>query len=103
MNVSVVWATPLVQDFAVVELPAGATVADAVAQSGLIARYGIDRAVLAYAIFGRRVRADAPVADGDRVELTRPLEIDPKAARTGRARAIPLAKPPRRVKRPRSR
>jgi hypothetical protein len=103
MNVSVVWATPLVQDFAVVELPAGATVADAVARSGLVARYGIDRAALAFAIFGRRVRADAPLTDGDRVELTRPLEIDPMAARARRAGAKPLAKTPRRVKQPRSR
>jgi putative ubiquitin-RnfH superfamily antitoxin RatB of RatAB toxin-antitoxin module len=98
MNVSVVWATPLVQDVEIVALPAGATVADAVARSGLVARYGIDQAALGFAIFGRRVPADAPLADGDRVELTRPLAIDPKAARAGRARAQPLAKTPRRVK-----
>jgi putative ubiquitin-RnfH superfamily antitoxin RatB of RatAB toxin-antitoxin module len=103
MNVGVAWATPLVQDVTEVELPAGATVADAVARSGLVARYGIDIAMLGFAIFGRRVRADAPLADGDRVELARPLQIDPKAARAGRARAKPPGKAPRRVKRPASR
>ncbi len=79
----------------IVDLPAGATVADAVARSGLVARYGIDRAALGFAIFGRRVRADAPLADGDRVELTRPLVVDPKAARGERARG-PSRSPRRR-------
>jgi hypothetical protein len=37
-------------------------------------------------IFGRRVAADAPVADGDRVEIYRSLVNDPKEARRRRAR-----------------
>jgi putative ubiquitin-RnfH superfamily antitoxin RatB of RatAB toxin-antitoxin module len=98
LNVTVVWATAYLQDLEVVEVPAGATVAEAVARSGLVARHGIDQAALGFAIFGRRVRADAALADGDRIELTRPLTVDPQAARVRRARARPLVKPPRRVK-----
>ena len=101
MKVTVVWATAAVQDLVEVEMPAGATVADAVAESGLVADYALDQDKLGYAIFGRRAHADAPLVDGDRVELTRPLEVDPKAARATRARLKPLAKTPRRVKRPR--
>ena len=95
MKVTVVWATPRLQDVVSVDLPEGATVADAVAQSGFGIQYGLDPAVLAFAIFGERARADAPLADGDRVELTRPLLADPKAARARRARAAPPAKPTR--------
>ena len=101
MNVTVVWATPSIQDVVEVDLPAGATVADAVARSGLVEQYRLDPTVLGFAIFGRRVRADAGLAEGDRVELTRPLEADPKVARLRRARAKPLAKLAPRVKRPR--
>lgn len=92
MIVTVVWATPDVQDVVAVELPDGATVADAAARSGLLAAYGIDAATVAFAVFGRRRASRAPVADGDRVELTRPLHADPKAARARRARERPLAK-----------
>ncbi len=87
MNVTVVWATAQVQDVVPVELPPGATVADAVARSGLVAQYGLDPAQIGFAIFGRRARADATLADGDRVELTWPLIVDPKVARARRARA----------------
>lgn len=96
MNVTVVWATLTVQDVVAVEVPRGATVAEAVEKSGLIAQYGLDAARLGFASGGRRIAADAPLADGDRIDLTRPLEIDPKAARLARARSKPLAKASRR-------
>lgn len=64
----------------VITLPDGATVADAVAASGLSLE-GID----GYAIHGERAAADDPLADGDRVELLRPLLLDPKEARRRRA------------------
>jgi uncharacterized protein len=86
MNVTVVWATPDVQDIVPVELPAGATVAEAVARSRIIERYGLDAAQLGFAVFGRRAAAEATLADGDRVEITRPLQADPKESRRRRAR-----------------
>jgi putative ubiquitin-RnfH superfamily antitoxin RatB of RatAB toxin-antitoxin module len=103
VNVTVVWATPLVQDIVEIELPAGATIADAVAQSGLVLQYGADLATLGFAIFGRRAAASALLADGDRVELTRPLEADPRVVRAARASANPRAKAIRHAKRPRPR
>jgi len=99
VKVSVVWATPLIQDVVSVELPEGATIADAVARSGLAAHHGLVPAALGFAIFGVRAGADAPLAEGDRVELTRALLADAKAARAQRARGSPLAKSERRTKR----
>jgi putative ubiquitin-RnfH superfamily antitoxin RatB of RatAB toxin-antitoxin module len=62
-------------------LDAGATVADAIAESRIIETLALDRTQLSFAIFGRRATADAPLHDGDRVELLRPLLVDPKEAR----------------------
>jgi uncharacterized protein len=87
LTVTVVWATTAVQEIVPVVLPAGATAGDAVARSGLVARHGIDLGATRLGIHGRRVGADAVLADGDRVEICRPLIADPKEARRIRATA----------------
>jgi hypothetical protein len=87
VKVAVVWAGTHVQDLVEVELPRGATVADAVERSGLLAHHGLDATDLACSIYGRRANCDALLADGDRVELTRPLRADPKDLRRHRARS----------------
>jgi uncharacterized protein len=67
-----------------VRLGAGATVADAIEGSGIAAR--IPAAASApVGIFGKRVRRDATLAPGDRVEIYRPLIADPKTLRRRRA------------------
>lgn len=98
LAVTVVWATPGVQDAVALTLPAGATVADAIAQSGLALRYRIDLTAVRAAVHGRLVRDDAAVRDGDRVEICRPLIVDPKTARRLRAVArdrVRAKRPPR--------
>jgi uncharacterized protein len=98
VKVTVVWATPAIQDSVDVEVPARATIAEAVGASGLVAQYGIDTAHLGFAVYGRRASPETVLAEGDRIELTRPLEIDPKSARIARARAKQSAnKSPRRA------
>lgn len=87
LRVVVAYAAPGVEALVPVELPDGATVADAIARSGIVARLALDPDVLAPAIFGQRAQAATPLADGDRVELTRPLAADAKAERRARARA----------------
>ena len=87
MNVTVVWATPLLQDVVALELAPGATLADAVRGSGFVAQYGLEPADLGFARFGVRAPADTPLAEGDRIEITRRLEVDPAVARARRARA----------------
>lgn len=80
IEVEVVLALPRECRSARVRLAAGATAGEAAAASGLPLE-GIE----GYAVFGERVKADAPVADGDRLELLRPLLLDPKEARRRRA------------------
>jgi hypothetical protein len=93
MNVTVVWAAPGVQDVVPVVLSPGETVDHAVTRSGLIERYALDAGELRFAVFGRTARADSELAEGDRVEITRPLVADPKESRRRRALSQPLAKP----------
>jgi len=62
------------------ELVEAATVWDAVRAAG----WDEDPEVVAYAIFGQRVDGGAMLRDGDRVELLRPLQADPKEARRQR-------------------
>jgi hypothetical protein len=55
-------------------------------------------ATIAYAIHGQRAAPDTPLVEGDRIELTRPLLADAKAARVARAAGKPLSRP-RKLKR----
>jgi putative ubiquitin-RnfH superfamily antitoxin RatB of RatAB toxin-antitoxin module len=102
LRVQVAYAAPGAEALVSLDLPSGATVADAVARSGLLARLALDAARLGYAIFGQAARADTPLADGDRVELTRPLQADAKTLRRMRAAERPLP-PTRPGKRKRAR
>jgi putative ubiquitin-RnfH superfamily antitoxin RatB of RatAB toxin-antitoxin module len=69
-------------------LPAGATVADALAASGMQARHpGHDLAALPVGLWGAFCERSDPLRDRDRVELYRPLRVDPKEARRQRQQA----------------
>jgi putative ubiquitin-RnfH superfamily antitoxin RatB of RatAB toxin-antitoxin module len=61
------------------ELAPGSTVADAVRARGVLAD-GVS-ADLAFAVWGRLASADQTLRDRDRVEVCRPLTVDPKEAR----------------------
>jgi hypothetical protein len=64
----------------------GTTVAGAVAQSGILQRFPyLDLNRNAVGIFGRKVSPDTVVADGDRVEIYRPVKADAKEVRRRRA------------------
>ena len=72
-------------------LPAGSTLGDAVRASGLeprLAEAGSDPAAaeLRLAVFGRLREPGEAIRDGDRVDITRELLVDPKQARRLRAR-----------------
>jgi hypothetical protein len=97
--VTVAYAAPGIEVLRPLTLPADATVADAVAASGIVEAHALAREAIAFAIFGQRADAAIPLRDGDRVEITRPLVADPKESRRARAADRPLApssKPPRR-------
>jgi uncharacterized protein len=67
------------------ELQDGATVREAVDASGILTRHPeIDLSVQKVGVFGRVQALDATLADHDRVEIYRPLKVDPKMARQRR-------------------
>jgi uncharacterized protein len=69
---------PRVVDRVLLALPPGATLADALHASGLLARHGLDATTLRCGIWGRARPADSLLRDRDRVEVWRPLLVDPK-------------------------
>jgi putative ubiquitin-RnfH superfamily antitoxin RatB of RatAB toxin-antitoxin module len=87
LKATVVYARPDRQWVVAVELEEGATIADALERSGLrdlcpeLAQGMPDTG-----IFHHRLPPQTPVRDGERIEIYRPLEIDPKEARRRRAR-----------------
>lgn len=68
------------------DLPAGATVADAVRASGFAAAAGggQEPGEGELGVWGRRCPPGQLVREGDRVEVYRPLRVDPKVARRER-------------------
>jgi hypothetical protein len=66
-------------------LPAGARVEEAIQASGYARDFpGADAWRQGVGVYGRAVGPDTPLADGDRVEIYRPLCFDPKESRRRR-------------------
>ena len=85
-RVEVVYALPGAEDAVSVEVAPGATLRDAIAASGLVARHpeiALDRQKIG--VYGKVKAADAPAAHGDRIEIYRALLVEPKEARRRRA------------------
>jgi putative ubiquitin-RnfH superfamily antitoxin RatB of RatAB toxin-antitoxin module len=86
VRVTVVCCAPGCEDLTEVTLPAGATVADAIGASGVLDRRPEVAATPPdVGIWGRACALTQRLQDGDRVELYRPLTVDPKEARRVRA------------------
>lgn len=88
MKVEVVYATPNVQKVIQLELPDNSTVHDAVLQSTLTDIFPeIEPGKSAVGIYGEKVEYETVLQNGDRVEIYRPLVVDPMQARRLRAEA----------------
>ncbi len=68
-------------DQALLTLPEGSTVADALRASGVLGRHGLVLESLSLGVWGRRQALDSVLRALDRVEIYRPLQCDPKEAR----------------------
>lgn len=85
-GVEVVYATPTRQQVTVVSVRAGCSVLQAVQLSGMDKIFpDMDWSTIRLGIFGQPVNADHVLTAGDRVEIYRPLLIDPKESRRQRA------------------
>ena len=82
MKIEVVYAHADAVKAVELNLPPGAKLRDALAACG----FEIDLEKQAFGIFGKRAALDHLLAEGDRVEIYRPLAMDPKEARRRRAR-----------------
>jgi len=86
IQVEVVYALPLEQDICRLRIPSGATVEEAIVRAGIVARHPeIDLTKGRVAVYGRVVALDTVLQDRDRVEILRPLSVDPKEVRRRRA------------------
>ncbi len=89
IRVEVAYALPERQRIVSVRVARGTTVFDAVEQSGIATMFdGIDLQTAKMGIFGKAVmdpRARV-LEEGERVEIYRPLLVDPKESRKARAR-----------------
>jgi uncharacterized protein len=93
LRVEVVYALPAGEDATQVTLAAGATALDAVRAARVLERHPeIDLRRCRLGIHGTVVGEGAPLADGDRVEIYRPLVMNPKEARRRRALRAPGSK-----------
>jgi hypothetical protein len=82
LSVEVVFALRERQELVTLVLQEGATVADAIARSSMQAAFpGWNLSECAVGIWGRPVERDQALRPGDRVEIYRPLAIDPREAR----------------------
>jgi len=86
IHVEVAYARPERQVVLELEVPEGTTAIDAVRRSGILSIFPeIDLEKQDIGIFGKLVKKDTVLREGDRVEIYRPLIADPKEVRRKRA------------------
>ncbi len=87
ITVEVVYATTSQQPVFTLEMNAGSTVEQAIAQTRLMKIFPeIDWSINKVGIFGHIVNLSKVLHSGDRVEIYRPLQVDPRLARRERVR-----------------
>ena len=82
MKVRIAYASPTRQVWLSVEVPDGATVKDAIERSGVVQQFPeIDLEQQKVGIFSKLSKLDTALADGDRIEIYRPITCDPKTVK----------------------
>jgi len=84
--VTVCYATAHQQEIIPLELPPRTNILQAIQQSGILDQYAeIDLAKNIIGVFGKLVNLDQVLQDEDRIEIYRPLRLNPMDARRSRA------------------
>jgi putative ubiquitin-RnfH superfamily antitoxin RatB of RatAB toxin-antitoxin module len=87
LRVEVVYCPkPGLNDLVALQLPEGSTLADALHASGLMQRHSLPLEGLRVGVWCKAKELSTPLRDRDRVEIYRPLIVDPKEARRQRYR-----------------
>lgn len=85
MNVGVCYAESDRQLWLRMEVPDNSSVEQAIHHSGILQRFPeIDLSTQKVGIFGKLVKLDTAVKEGDRIEIYRPIIADPKTVRRRR-------------------
>jgi putative ubiquitin-RnfH superfamily antitoxin RatB of RatAB toxin-antitoxin module len=85
LHVQVCYATAISQSLRKLTVAQGTTIEQAIAASGILADVpGIDLALQAVGVFGRKRPLETLVREGDRIEIYRPLVADPKETKRRR-------------------
>lgn len=86
MNVGICYAEAERQLWIRLEIPDGSTVGQAIELSGVLNQFPeIDLQTQKVGIFGKISKLDAPVQEGDRVEIYRKITADPNEVKRRRA------------------
>ena len=86
IEIQVVFATCSRQVMIGLEVAEGTTIAESVDQSGIKAQFPVEEiSQVKFGIWNKVRSSNEVVSEGDRVEIYRPLEADPKEARRRRA------------------
>ncbi len=95
INVSVIYAAEAKSNAAAeqveltLQVEPNCTVAMAIKRSGILKQFPeLKLAIMVVGIYGKKVALDASLRDKDRIEILRPLKIDPKDARRARAAKV---------------
>ena len=86
IHVQVCYATDTSEYLRALTVEQGATIAQAIEQSGILAEIpGIDLATQPVGIYAKKKPLDTVLREHDRIEIYRPLVADPKETRRKRA------------------
>ena len=81
INIEMIYALPTKQERLHLQLSRGATARMAVQQSGWLELHQLDLQKLHCGVFGRLIDWDDVLQDQDRLEIYRPLILDPRQQR----------------------
>ncbi len=81
LSVEVIYACPVVQDLVRLSIAPPVSVKQALAASGLLEKHALNIDAIGFGIFGERVKLTDGLKDQDRLEIYRPITIDPKQKR----------------------
>ncbi len=93
ITIEVAYATPEQQRIIELQITADSTIETAIRQSGILQQFPeIDLTKQQVGIFSQSRKLSDKINEGDRIEIYRPLAIDPKEARRARAKAASYKK-----------
>lgn len=81
IKIEVIYACPEVQDVVRLCMVSPVSVQQALATSGLLKKYALNSDTIGLGVFGERMELTALLQDQDRLEIYRPITMDPKQQR----------------------